>query len=413
MKNQKEKNLNRMSLYLRTTAFCLLGFIFISATPECAVFSKKYKLDVTLAGKVEGNTVYLKDANRKTIDSTIIKDNKFNFRGKIDYPNLYTLVIVNGKQPNPNFQPVIPIFLENSKISISAHVDSLSNMANFRGNQYKYEQVTVKGSESHRVYLDYVAGYEPIYQNRKAAFRKYLDYLNYPGNATVYDGIKLVDKVDEYADQRDQYIKEYIKKNPESFVSLYNATDNIHLYSVKEIDEIVSYLSPRLLKTKPGKTFTETAKRTRNAAAGAMYTDLSFKDDKGNSVKLSDYVGKGKYVLLEFWASWCVPCRADIPHIKQNYELYHPEGFEMISISMDAKKDDWLKAVEEEKMKWLQISDLNAFNGEVSKIYNFSGVPTCILINPEGKIVTRNMRGSWMDKKLIELYGDKFGDKKN
>lgn len=91
--------------------------------------------------------------------------------------------------------------------------------------------------------------------------------------------------------------------------------------------------------------------------------------------------------------------------------MYHPAGFEVISISMDDSKEKWLKAVDEEKMKWLQVSDLKAFTGELSKLYNFNGIPTCVLVGPDGQIVTRNMRGSWMDKKLIELYGNKFANK--
>src|SRR5699024_299911 len=138
------------------------------------------------------------------------------------------------------------------------------------------------------------------------------------------------------------------------------------------------------------------------------FPNLTLKNPEGNTIKLSDYVGKGKYVLLNFWASWCGPCRADIPHLQEVYNLYHPEGFEIISISMDENKDDWLEALDEEQMKWLQISNLKGFEDSVSKLYNFRGIPTDILVGPEGYIITRNMRGSWMDKKLIELYGNKF-----
>lgn len=393
--------------------YCLVALIAISLSCQTKAVSQEYHINVKLAGNVNGKKVYLKNSDRTIVDSALIEGGAFQFKGKIKYPTLYTLTVMDKRQPNPNYQPVIPVFLESAKINVSAHLDSLSNEVNFRNGQYNYSRINVEGSSAHKVYVEYLSGYDPLFAIRKGAFRKYLDYLNYGDaeKASVSEGIQLVNQVDEAAQQRDDYTKQYIKDHPESLVSIFIASDNINAYSVREIDEILASLSTNMLKTDPGKRFIEKANKARKSAAGAMYTDLSFNDDKGAVVKLSDYVGKGKYVLLEFWASWCVPCRADIPHLKKNYSLYHPEGFEVISVSMDDKKDNWLKAVKEEQMEWLQVSDLKAFKGAVSNVYNFSGIPTCILIDPEGKIVTRNMRGSWMDKKLIEIYGDKFKSK--
>lgn len=391
------------------TTYCLFGVIAISTSCKPKAILQEYSINVNLAADADGKKVYLKNAEHGIVDSAVVAGGAFQFKGKVDYPTIYTMTIVDEKQPNPNYQPVIPVFLENAEVKVSANLDSLSQAVHLRSGQYKYDQVHVEGSDAHQVYMDYVKGFELLFNERKVAFRNYLDYLNYGNSSkTVAEGIILVGKVDEAANKRNDYIKQYVKDHSESVVSIFIASDNISNYSAKEIDEIVASVSPKVLATEPGKKFIEEANKARNSAAGAMYTDLSFQDDKGNEVKLSEYVGKGKYVLLEFWASWCVPCRADIPHLKKNYSLYHPEGFEVISVSMDGKKEDWLRAVDEEKMEWLQISDLKAFKGEVSNVYNFSGIPTCILIDPEGKIVTRNMRGSWMDKMLIELYGDKF-----
>lgn len=393
--------------------YYLIAFIAISFSCQTKAFSQEYHIKVKLAGNVNGKRVYLKNSDRAIVDSTLIQGGTFQFNGKIKYPTLYTLTIMDKQQRNPNYQPVIPVFLETSKVTISANLDSLSNEVNFRNGQYNYSRVKVEGSSAHQVYVDYLNGYDPLFAVRKVAFRKYLDYLNSGDyeNASVSEGIALVKQVDEAAKKRDDYIKQYIKDHPGSSVSVFIASDNLNLYSVKEIDEIMASLSPAVLKTDPGKSFLKRANNAKKSAAGAMYTNLPFNDDQGAAVQLSNYIGKGKYVLLEFWASWCVPCRADIPHLKKNYSLYHPEGFEVISVSMDDNKDSWLKAVKEEQMDWLQVSDLKAFKGAVSNVYNFNGVPTCILIDPEGKIVTRNMRGSWMDMKLIEIYGNKFKSK--
>jgi thiol-disulfide isomerase/thioredoxin len=396
-----------------TIYYYQVALIAIFLSCQTKAVSQEYQINVKLAGNVNGKKVYLKNSDRTIVDSSLIEGGALQFKGKIKYPTLYTLTIMDKRQPNPNYQPVIPIFLESSKVHVSASLDSLSNEVNFRNGQYNYSRVKVEGSSAHKVYVDYLKGYDPLFAVRKVAFRKYLDYLNSGDseNASVSEGIELVSKVDKAAKKRDDYIKQYIKDHPKSLVSVFIASDNLNPYSVDEIDDIVASLSPDVLKTDPGKSFLQRANQVKKSAAGAMYTNLSFKDDKGTVVQLSDYVAKGKYVLLEFWASWCVPCRADIPHLKKNYSLYHPEGFEVISVSMDDKKDSWLKAVKEEQMDWLQLSDLKAFKGAVSNVYNFSGVPTCILIDPKGRILTRNMRGSWMDKRLIEIYGNKFKSK--
>jgi thiol-disulfide isomerase/thioredoxin len=178
---------------------------------------------------------------------------------------------------------------------------------------------------------------------------------------------------------------------------------------VSDIDKATGLLSQKVKESPLGKKAIEKAMEIRKTAVGAIFADLTLQDKDGNSVRLSEHIGRdNRYVLLEFWASWCHPCRADIPHLKEIYKLYHSEGFDIISISMDNSKENWLKAVDEEQMPWLQVSDLKAFDGEISKLYNFMGIPFCVLISPDGIIVDRNMRGPFLIKKMRELYGDKF-----
>ncbi|SKB38711.1 Thiol-disulfide isomerase or thioredoxin [Sphingobacterium nematocida] len=394
---------------IRYYLFITLGICLVFVS--CQVMRQKpyYALEAEITGAPEGGTVYLSNAKRIVIDSTIVRQHKFRFTGKVDYPTIYTITFVDHAEPNPNLRPIIPVFMENSQIRIRADIGQLSKESQFRIGQYDYDKVQVMGSHHDVIYREFLAGYKPLFESRKAAFRKYLDLINYgdPSN-NVQKGITMVGQVDEAAAQRNDYLLKYIVDNPKSYVSLYIAGQYADYFDVDQMMKLLHSMDTQLLRQSGGKQLVSKIEQFRTSAVGAMYTDLSFQDKDGNPVRLSDHVAKGKYVLLEFWASWCVPCRADIPHLKENYKRYHPEGFEVISISMDAKKTDWLRALEEEKMPWLQVSDLLGFKGQVSKKYNFSGIPTCILIDPTGKIASRNMRGSWMDKVLIETYGDKF-----
>ncbi len=381
-------------------------------------YGQGYTITASLKGDGEGRKVYLRTADEsRIVDSTTIRNGQFVFRGKVDYPQLYNITIMKNEateKNRPAWQPMIPLFIENAPVKLSGILDSIPTQLDVMMGKYDYKRVKVEGARQHQQFLQYNKGYDDAYKKWSDAFNGYISYLNPPKGkekGPVSEGIAAVDKVDVAKKGMLDYMSGYIRKNPASYVALYVFKKNVGQFNLKEIDELKNSFAGAVKTSAAGKSLTEAVDKAAKTATGSRYADFSFQDKEGRSVKLSDHVAKGKYVLLEFWASWCGPCRADIPHLKEVYELYHPEGFEVISISMDEDKEKWLKAVEDEKMKWLQVSDLQAFKGDLSKLYNFNGIPTCVLISPDGNIVTRNMRGSWMDKKLIELYGNKFGSK--
>lgn len=257
--------------------------------------SQEYRLQVSLAGDVKGRIVYLKNAERDLVDSTVVRDGQLRFTGTIQYPALYTLTVKNEKQPNPYYQPIIPVFMEDSIIDISAHVDSLSLEAHFGSGQYKYDQVRVQGSASHQVYLDYLQSYQPFFDERRVAFRKYLDYLNYGGpSKTVQEGIALIHEVDKAVEKRNQFIKQYIMDHAADLVTIGIATDYINFYNVLEIEEIIASIPADILATLPGSRLLEKANKAKRSAVGAEYTDLPFEDDKGKSGKAFRLRRKGE-----------------------------------------------------------------------------------------------------------------------
>ena len=143
-----------------------------------------------------------------------------------------------------------------------------------------------------------------------------------------------------------------------------------------------------------------------NAYVGKQFTDLEEADTDGNMHKLSEYVGKGKWVLVDFWASWCGPCMQEMPNVVAAYEKYHAKGFDVVGLSFDNKKEPWLKAIADQKMPWTHLSDLKGWRTVASSVYDVNSIPDNLLIDPQGKIVARGLRAQALQDKLKQIFGE-------
>ena len=140
------------------------------------------------------------------------------------------------------------------------------------------------------------------------------------------------------------------------------------------------------------------------AFVGKQFSDLEMADTLGNVHKLSEYVDNGHWLFVDMWASWCGPCRAEMPHVVAAYEKYHEKGLDMVGLSLDSKKENWVKAIHDLKMPWTHLSDLKGWKSIVCDIYKVWSIPDNLLIDPQGKIVARNLRDEELHAKLAEIF---------
>ena len=142
----------------------------------------------------------------------------------------------------------------------------------------------------------------------------------------------------------------------------------------------------------------------KQAFIGKQFTDIEMADIAGNPHKLSEYVGNGHWLLVDIWASWCGPCRADMPNMTAAYENYHDKGLNVIGLSLDSQRESWVGAITDLNLPWMHLSDLKGWESIVCNVYKTSSIPDNLLIDPQGKIVARGLRGEALHNKLAELF---------
>lgn len=277
----------------------------------------------------------------------------------------------------------LELFMENAAVTIKGNIDSISHL-----------QIT--GSASQDAYKAYENSIADISSQEDTLYSKYDEVK---GNDTAEAALEA--KIESLRLQRRARSKAYIKAHPESVVSVDLVADMAVMGEYAPVDSVFKLLSPAAQQTAAGKKLAARLAILQKSAIGQPMIDFTQGDVNGQPVRLSDF--KGKYVLLDFWASWCGPCRAENPNVLKAYNKFKDKNFTVVGVSLDDKADKWKDAIAKDGMPWMQVSDLKGFRNEVAQQYGIQAIPCSFLIDPQGIIIAKELRGTKLHTQLAEI----------
>lgn len=352
----------------------LFGVIACTTKPSYEVKIKLTGAEgkVFLAQRIKGQWTEL--------DSTEFRNGECRFMGSIKNPELFYVKVKSKKE-------ILPFFIENSVILITGSADSILN-------------AKVVGSKVQIEYQALQAKLEVIDKQGNDLYKLSKETEKSGSKAKADSLLVLSDKV---FIEEDNLQKDYIKANPASYISPYLLSRVYYEMEADVLDGFLTGLDAKLDSVSVVISLKDRVTKLKMVAVGQIAPDFTMNDVDGNPVKLSDIYSKNEYTLIDFWASWCGPCRRENPNVLATFNSYKTKGFGVFGVSCDHDKKEWIKAIAEDQLPWTHVSDLKGWKNAAAGLYSVNSIPANLLVDKTGKIIGRNLREEKLREKIAEL----------
>jgi len=348
----------------------------------------EFKLEGQIAPSNPAKKIYIRyvDSGRSYLDSSIVSNNRFHFKGEVLEPSIARLYVDKtgkGATDRINFSEMFICILDNSNIKISLEKDILKS--------------TVSGSSITNEYFTYKKETQSLGE-KATSLRRELS------SKTISEQ-EYQSKIKDLKEERTKIFSNFIKSNPNNYFTL-DALDDLIYSQVSPdlINSLTAGIAYEIRNSNKGLRLEEKLKFYTVTAIGKKVIDFAQNDVNNKQITTQSY--RGKYLLIDFWASWCVPCRLENPHLIEAFNKYKEQGFDILGVSLDEKsqRENWIKAIKDDGLLWTQVSDLNGWKNEASTLYGIKSIPSNFLIDPNGVIIARNLRGEQLKEKLKEIF---------
>jgi peroxiredoxin len=363
--------------------FVFFSIVCINSSAQSNLKPETKKPEFDITGKYpmipDSTVVLMVNIDTYETDSTYVMNGVFHFKGHVDYPAQFVFRGLNYQERRDYFSD--QVFVENSTISMEQR----------EGELHVTGSVT---NEDRKAFFDKLGGvgqkFEAVLNRQEYSHQDSLQLEKY------FAELKTVE-INFYKNNPNSYFTGYQLKNK----TIPGTSRKVEL-SKKELREIYAGLTDKIKNSAYGQAVKRYTEMADVPEVGEPYTDFTFPNVKGVKVKLSDF--KGKYIFVDFWASWCSPCRYQNPKLKRLYEQYKASNFEILGVSIDSEEDQWIKAVEKDKLTWINVLSEGGRTSEVSQLYGINGLPDNLLINPDGVIIKRNIKADALEELLANLF---------